>query len=153
MKATREPGTSPKTAPSAPTMIAPPPVRPSGPGVAPAPVARPDAANEQTVLAGIPADQETSDARETVMPDRNGEARPYPGRPSAQLPTEHVSPLAGPRAQLDGPAPHPVQQSRPRTLGFLTPWRTRPHQPAPLDARQRRIRSAAAGAGRGGRGL
>ena len=146
-KATLEPGTSPKTAPSAPTMIAPPPVRPSGPVVPPAPVARPDAANEQTVLAGIPADQETSDARETVMLDRNGEARPYPGRPSAQLPTEHVSPLSGPRAQLDGPAPHPVQQSRPRTLGFLTPWRTRPHQPAPLDPRQRRIRIATAIAG------
>jgi len=133
---------SPKTAPTAPTMIAPPPVRPS---VAPAPVASTDASNEATVLAGIPADQETSDARETVMLDRNGDARP--GRPSAQLPTEHVSPLSGPRPRVEGPEVAPIQQSRPRTLGFLTPWRTRPHMPAPLDPRQRRIRIATAIAG------
>ncbi|HEY6038323.1 MAG TPA: PEGA domain-containing protein, partial [Kofleriaceae bacterium] len=132
-KAPAEPGMSPKTAPSAPTMIAPPPVRSSIP---PAPTAattsaRPEAANEQTVLAGIPADQETSDARETVMLDRNGEARPapYPGRPSAQLPTEFVSPLSGPRAQLDAPPA------------------SRPLAPSPHDVRQRRIRIASAIAG------
>jgi len=139
-KSAAELGASPKTAPTAPTMIAPPPARP---GVAPA---RTDASTEATVLAGIPADQENSDARETVMLDRHGDARP--GRPSAQLPTEHVSPLSGPRARVEGaPEAAPIQQSRPRTLGFLTPWRTRPHMPAPLDPRQRRIRIASAIAG------
>jgi hypothetical protein len=112
----------------------------------PTTVARPDAANEPTVLAGIPADQEASDARETVQIDRHREAEAGPGRPSAQLPTEFVSPLSGPREQLDG-SPIPPAAPRPRTLGFLTPWRTRPRMPAPLDARQRRIRIATAVAG------
>ena len=140
VKKSTDHGISPTTAPGAPTMIAPPPVRGSGPvsGTSAANAAANKAANERTVLAGIPADQETSDARETVQLDR----------PSVQpiIPTEFVAPLSGPRPRISE-APPSVSLPRPRTLRFLTPWRTRPRMEAPPDPRQRRIRIASAIAG------
>ncbi|HET9993412.1 MAG TPA: protein kinase [Kofleriaceae bacterium] len=140
VKKSTDHGISPSTAPSAPTMIAPPPVR--GTAALTTPVAGTDAANaaanEPTVLAGIPADQETSDARETVQLDR----------PSVQpiIPTEFVAPLSGPRPRISE-APAPALPPRPRTLALLTPWRTRPRMPAPDESRRRRIRIASAIAG------
>ncbi|MEO6774954.1 MAG: serine/threonine-protein kinase [Kofleriaceae bacterium] len=113
---------SPPTAPSAPTMIVPPPRRPS------AALARPaDAATEPTVIAGIPADQEISDVRETVQLDRP----PL----QASLSTDFVAPLSDPLPR-PSEARLPVSADRSHALGFLR-WRARP----------RRIRIATAIAG------
>jgi len=157
----------PFTAPSAPTILAPPPIRSSQPKVTTGsttigkepidvttidkpftPISNPgDPANEPTVLGGnlpgIPADQETSDARETILMDR-----PPPPRSSGPgvVPTEFVLPLSGPRVRISEPLqPTPGSQPLPRPLGFLTPWRTRPRMQSPAQHRRMKIASAVAG--------
>jgi serine/threonine-protein kinase len=110
------------------------------------------AAEEPTVLAGnrtvVDADQETSDARETV--EMSAARVPPMSSGPAIVPTMSVVPLSAPHARIPGSGPNVPPRSSSPVMGgapprplvqFLTPWRRYPG----VDRRRaRRLRIAAA---------
>ncbi len=151
------PGGSPLAAPTAPTMLPPLSVRASqanlpstvATSIATSALASHPAAIQASVVAGrmpgIPADAETSDARETVELDRAGIV-PMSSGPSV-VPTEFVAPLSGPRPRIseqrEVTPPPPAARRRARVPDAVAPDRASA-APAPPPARHRDRRAGRA---------